>query len=67
MEARRSGADWYLGALNNNSDRVKTVSLEFLGPGRWHMRWWKDARDSSDDAEHIDIEERDVRPRTAST
>jgi alpha-glucosidase len=60
VEARRSGTDWYLGALNNNVTRVKTVNLGFLGAGKWHARWWHDAKDSSSNAEHIDIEERDV-------
>jgi len=58
--ARRSGQDWYLGALNNSFSRVRTVRLDFLGTGRWHVRWWHDAPDSSDNAEHIGIDERDV-------
>jgi alpha-glucosidase len=58
--ARRSGPDWYLGALTNSYPRVKTVKLDFLGPGKWHLRWWRDAADSGENAEHIDIEERDV-------
>jgi len=36
------------------------VNLGFLGAGKWHARWWHDAKDSSSNAEHIDIEERDV-------
>jgi alpha-glucosidase len=58
--ARRSGEEWYLGALNNSYSRVRTVKLDFLGPGRWHLRWWHDAADSSENAEHLSIEERDV-------
>jgi len=58
--ARRSGADWYLGALNNSTSRVRTIKLDFLGAGRWHLRWWRDAPDSSENAEHIAIDERDV-------
>jgi alpha-glucosidase len=58
--ARRSGPDWYLAALNNSYSRVRTVKLDFLGEGRWHLRWWHDAPDSSDNPEHLDIEERDV-------
>jgi alpha-glucosidase len=58
--ARRSGADWFLGGLNNNYTRVKTVGLDFLGAGKWHMRWWHDAPDSADNPSRIDIEERDV-------
>lgn len=58
--ARRSGADWYLGTLTNSYERVKSVKLDFLGPGRWKLRWWHDAPDSAVDAEHIAIDERIV-------
>lgn len=58
--ARRSGPDWYVGALNNSYPRVKNVKLDFLGPGKWHLRWWKDAPDSGENAEHLTIDEQDV-------
>ena len=58
--ARRSGPDWYLGALNNGFTRVRSVKLDFLGAGRWRLRWWRDAADSAENAEHIEIEERVV-------
>ncbi|HYP16981.1 MAG TPA: glycoside hydrolase family 97 protein [Opitutus sp.] len=58
--ARRSGAEWYLGALNNAHRRVKTLKLDFLGEGRWQMRLWRDHQKSSEEAEMIEIEERVV-------
>lgn len=58
--ARRSGNDWFLGALNNDYTRVCSTKLGFLGEGKWKMRWWHDARDSSENAGHIEIEERTV-------
>jgi alpha-glucosidase len=58
--ARRSGSDWFLGALNNDYTRVCNTRLDFLGPGKWKMRWWHDARDSSENPGHIQIEERTV-------
>jgi alpha-glucosidase len=59
--ARRSGAEWYLGALNNSYGRVRSVKPDFLeGPGKWHLRWWRDASDSAENAEHLETEERDV-------
>jgi alpha-glucosidase len=57
---RRSGAEWYLGAINNSFARVKTVSLDFLGPGKWHLRGWEDAADSGENAEHVNLVEQDV-------
>jgi alpha-glucosidase len=58
--ARRSGADWYLGALNNSFVRVKTVDLGFLGSGKWRVRWWRDAADSGDNPSHLEVDEREV-------
>lgn len=58
--ARRSGADWFVGALTNGQRRVNTVKLDFLGEGQWKLRWWHDARGSSEDAEQIEIEDRVV-------
>jgi alpha-glucosidase len=58
--ARRSGSNWFLGALNNDYTRVCSTKLDFLGEGKWKMRWWHDARDSSENAAHIEIEERTV-------
>ena len=58
--ARRSGTDWYLGALTNSMARTLPVKLDFLGAGKWKLRWWRDAADSADNAEHIATEERSV-------
>lgn len=58
--ARRSGADWYLGTLTNSYERDCTVKLSFLGPGTWSMRWWHDASDSGENAEHMEVTERTV-------
>ena len=58
--ARRSGANWYLGALNNGYTRVRSVKLDFLGAGKWQLRWWHDAADSGENAEHLEVEERVV-------
>jgi alpha-glucosidase len=58
--ARRSGDDWFLGALNNNQRRVKTLKLDFLGPGRWRMQLWRDHPRSSEEAELVETEEREV-------
>jgi alpha-glucosidase len=58
--ARRSGADWFVGALTNNNPRRLPLKLDFLGAGRWKVRWWHDADDSAEKAEHIEIEDRVV-------
>jgi alpha-glucosidase len=60
--ARQSGNDWFLGALTGSAAYETTIKLDFLGPGRWHVRLWKDAADSHVNAEHLDVEEHVVTP-----
>jgi alpha-glucosidase len=60
--ARRSGNDWFLGALTGNTDRDVAVKLDFLGRGRWKAHIWKDAADSRINAEHMEVEDRLVAP-----
>jgi hypothetical protein len=36
------------------------VRLDFLGAGKWRLRWWHDAADSSENAEHLEVEDRIV-------
>jgi alpha-glucosidase len=58
--ARRSGQEWYVGALTDESGRDVTIDLGFLGDGAWTMTLWKDAPDSEIDAQRIATETRDV-------
>ncbi|HXT13067.1 MAG TPA: glycoside hydrolase family 97 protein [Candidatus Angelobacter sp.] len=57
---RRSGDRWFLGAMTDRQPRTFPVKLDFLGPGKWKMRLWKDASDSDINAEHLETEERIV-------
>jgi alpha-glucosidase len=58
--ARRSGNEWYLGALTDRNARDISVKLDFLGAGQWKMKLWKDAADSGVNAEHLETDERTV-------
>ncbi len=40
--ARRSGTDWYVGAMTNWTGRTLEVDLSFLGPGRWNAEIHRD-------------------------
>ena len=40
--ARRSGDDWYVGALTNWDARTLTLDLGFLGEGEWEMEIFRD-------------------------
>jgi alpha-glucosidase len=65
--ARQSGDDWYLGALTNSQPREVTVRLDFLGPGAWQMKLWKDAADAAENAEQLATEERTLQSGEALT
>jgi alpha-glucosidase len=58
--ARRSGNDWFLGALTGVKTREIAVKLDFLGESRWNAHIWKDADDSRINAENMDVENRQV-------
>jgi len=55
--ARRSGSEWYLGAMTVQKRQIP-VRLDFLGPGHWTMDLWSDAPDSDVNAEHLQKETR---------
>ncbi|WP_114952806.1 glycoside hydrolase family 97 protein [Sphingosinicella terrae] len=40
--ARRSGRDWYVGAMTNEEARPMVVPLRFLGRGRYRAAIWRD-------------------------
>ncbi len=42
VTARRSGQDWYVGAMNNEAARTVTLPLGFLRGGRWRVTTWSD-------------------------
>ena len=58
--ARRSGHEWYLGAMTDHEKRDIPVRVDFLGPGKWTMRLWSDAADSDRNAEDLQTETRSV-------
>jgi alpha-glucosidase len=59
--ARKSDKGWFVGALTNSQPRELNVKLDFLGPGSWKMRLWKDGAEADENAEHLATEERTVR------
>jgi alpha-glucosidase len=58
---RRKGAEWFLGAMTDQTARSTPVKLDFLGSGDWTMKLWKDAPDSGTNAEDLQTEERPVK------
>ncbi len=44
--ARRKGADWYVGTINNNTARTVTLPLNFLPAGNYQAEIYKDGPDA---------------------
>jgi len=58
--ARRSGVQWFLGALTDSNAREIPVKLDFLAKGQWTLKLWSDAPDANINAEHLVTEQRAV-------
>lgn len=54
--ARRSGRDWYVGAMTNEEGRELEISLAFLGAGRFQATLWRDG----DRPDAVETEQRAV-------
>jgi alpha-glucosidase len=50
--ARKSGNEWYVGALTNWTPREIKVPLDFLGKGSYEAEIWADAPDAEEEATH---------------
>jgi alpha-glucosidase len=59
--ARRSGKDWYVGAITNWSPRSVTLPLDFLGGGEYIAEIYQDAKDADLHPQHVSIEKKNVR------
>jgi alpha-glucosidase len=46
--ARRSGRDWYVGAMNDETARTISLPLGFLKGGRWKVERWSDGASPTD-------------------
>lgn len=58
--ARRSGSGWWVGALNNGTARTLQLKLDFLGEGEYQATIYTDAKDVSENANHLNKEFRKV-------
>jgi alpha-glucosidase len=58
--ARRSGNDWYVGAITNWDARTVQVPLSFLGEGKYVAEIYSDAPDAGTIATHTIFTKQDV-------
>lgn len=60
MVARRSGADWWVGTLNNGTARTLNLKLDFLDDGQYRAEIYTDAADADKNPNHLNKEVRTV-------
>ena len=61
LVARRSGRNWYLGAIGNSkSEQAFTFNADFLDEGGYTMTLYHDAADSESNPNHIECSESTV-------
>ena len=58
--ARRSGNEWFLGAITDWEAREAEVELGFLGEGTFVLKEWKDGVNADQHAEDFTVETREV-------
>jgi len=52
--ARQNSGDWYLGAMNNDTERNINIPLNFLGEGTYNATIYSDASDSDTNPRNTD-------------
>jgi alpha-glucosidase len=59
--ARRNGNNWYVGSINNWTERDVTVPLTFLSEGDYEAEIYADAADAATAPKHLEISHKTVR------
>lgn len=52
--ARRKGADWWVGAINNSTSREVTLTADFLGDGAYTAEVYTDTAETADDPNRLE-------------
>jgi len=58
--ARRKDNEWYVGAINNHEGRSVTISLNFLGEGKYGAEIYSDSDDTNANPNHLILQKRTV-------
>jgi alpha-glucosidase len=59
--ARRKGADWYIGSINNSTERTLKIPVNFLGDGSYHAESYTDAQDVAENPNHLTKETKAIK------
>jgi len=53
--AKRSGTDWYIGAMNNSQQKEIVIKLDFISEGDHSIKIWADAKDANKEPKNLKI------------
>ena len=59
--ARRSGTEWYVGAITNKDNRMLDLSTDFLKPGKYHLEAIEDGINANTSATDYKLIEKDFK------
>lgn len=45
--AKKTGTQWFIGAMNNSTQRMVEINTSFLSEGKYILEYWEDAEDSN--------------------
>ncbi|HEX9512449.1 MAG TPA: glycoside hydrolase family 97 protein [Puia sp.] len=65
--ARRKGAEWFAGTINNGVGRSVTIPLNFMPPGQYRATIYRDAGDAAENPNHLILETRSVQSSDSLT
>lgn len=65
--ARRSGNDWYIGAITNWDERTLTINTDFLAPGKYLLEAVQDGLNANTRAENYQLIRKDITAGTPIT
>ena len=53
--AKKSGEEWFIGALNNSIAKKQALILDFLSQGNYEMSCWADSKESDKDPKRMQV------------
>ena len=67
VTARRKGKDWYVGCINNTTERTIDISFNFLEDGEYSLELLKDSDDTDTNPNHLETSVMDVKKDDSTT
>ena len=67
ITARRKGEDWYVGCINNSTERTIDINFNFLEDGEYSLELLKDSDDTDTNPNHLEISVMDVTKDDSTT